>query len=205
MQHAIRVLLRHGSLPRESGLQSCYLHGGCQSVSAACLAREVYHVSSAQGGCNACFYAPILSPVAVGLLRSPVSTPLQGQSRTKRLPRPFHEACKRLPGAMSFANRVACAPHSLSAGGASDCLAYPIMFAISALEPFTVTMSPPTQSARWKASVELLEIYFEALDIAADRKLQLLLYLGGADLHKISKIVADAGSPGSSILPIAKA
>ncbi|KAJ1219016.1 hypothetical protein NDU88_006587 [Pleurodeles waltl] len=61
-----------------------------------------------------------------------------------------------------------------------------------ALEPFTVSEAPPTQAARWKAWIERLQAYLEALDIRDECKRPLVLHLGGADIHKISKSVIEA-------------
>ncbi|KAJ1113804.1 hypothetical protein NDU88_002045 [Pleurodeles waltl] len=58
--------------------------------------------------------------------------------------------------------------------------------------PFTITGAPPTQAARWKAWIERLETYFEALEIKEEQKRPLLLYLGGADIHKVFKAVTEA-------------
>ncbi|KAJ1206336.1 hypothetical protein NDU88_001743 [Pleurodeles waltl] len=65
------------------------------------------------------------------------------------------------------------------------------MAGIPPLEPFTVTGAPPTQAARWKVWVERLETYFEALDVQPERRMPLLLHIGGADIHKIFKSVTE--------------
>ncbi|KAJ1140276.1 hypothetical protein NDU88_006633 [Pleurodeles waltl] len=66
------------------------------------------------------------------------------------------------------------------------------MAGFPALEPFTVTSAPPTQAARWKAWLERLETYFEALEVKEEWKRPLFLNLGGADNHKISKSAHEA-------------
>ncbi|KAJ1100346.1 hypothetical protein NDU88_005432 [Pleurodeles waltl] len=66
------------------------------------------------------------------------------------------------------------------------------MASIQALEPFTITGAPPTQAARWKAWIERLETYFEALDVKDEWNRPLLLHLGGADIHKVSKSAVKA-------------
>ncbi|KAJ1113971.1 hypothetical protein NDU88_002211 [Pleurodeles waltl] len=72
---------------------------------------------------------------------------------------------------------------------------YPALSSILVLEPFSVAGPPLTQAPGLKLWAEHLEPNFEAMDIADDTKRVLLLHLGRADVHNISKSVFEAGPP----------
>ncbi|KAJ1137280.1 hypothetical protein NDU88_003693 [Pleurodeles waltl] len=69
------------------------------------------------------------------------------------------------------------------------------MSAIPALEPFINDGPPSAQAARWKDWVDRLEIYFTSVHLDTERRLPMLLHLGGAAIHKSSKSIAEEGPP----------
>ncbi|KAJ1117084.1 hypothetical protein NDU88_005284 [Pleurodeles waltl] len=69
------------------------------------------------------------------------------------------------------------------------------MATFPALEPFVVEGPPSAQAAKWKMWVERLENYFAAMALDPDRQRPMLLHMGGAMIHKISKTVVEEGPP----------
>ncbi|KAJ1096156.1 hypothetical protein NDU88_001300 [Pleurodeles waltl] len=69
------------------------------------------------------------------------------------------------------------------------------MASIEVLEQFVIDGPPSAQAARWKMWGEKLENYYAAVVLDPDQRRPMLIFLGGAAIHKISKAVADKGPP----------
>ncbi|KAJ1115881.1 hypothetical protein NDU88_004102 [Pleurodeles waltl] len=67
------------------------------------------------------------------------------------------------------------------------------MASIPVLEPFVIDGPPSALAAQWKEWVDRLETYFAATALDDDRRRPMLLLLGGADIHKLGRSVAEEG------------
>ncbi|KAJ1136262.1 hypothetical protein NDU88_002679 [Pleurodeles waltl] len=63
------------------------------------------------------------------------------------------------------------------------------------LDPFIIDGPPSAQAARWKEWVERLETYFAAVALDKEQRRPMLVHLGGAASHKISKSITEEGAP----------